>query len=338
MAKRESQGLQIALILTVMAAVLLAVTTILFWNNATKATAAADAANNKAQEANNQLGQTVRENQTLREMIGYAADESLDNITTNHATDMVRFGQYPEQQQNYRELPIFLDQTLQQQLARINELEGRIAQLEEDKTQLTEERNRLVKVEKDAHDKAGQDLIATRDEWTAADRSIEEQRRDLIAKHKSQLQDLNKRLAKAKGDLERVQEDNQSLEGQLRQKNRELAELQDESFEIPDGEITWVSQQGREAYINLGKLDALRRQVTFSVYDMDANGITSGKKKGSIEILEVTNDHQARARITDDDVTNPIVKGDVIYSPVWEAGNPNPLRAVGFHGRRRRWL
>ena len=161
-------------------------------------------------------------------------------------------------------------------------------------------------------------------------KSIEAQRRQLIAKHKSQLGELNQRLAKAKSDLERLQEDNRSLEGQLRLKNRELAELQDESFEIPDGQVTWVSQQGREAYINLGRADALRRQVTFSVYDMDANGITSGKKKGSIEILEVEGDHQARARITDDDVENPIVKGDVIYSPVWEAGNPIRFALSGF--------
>ncbi len=89
---------------------------------------------------------------------------------------------------------------------------------------------------------------------------------------------------------------------------------------MPDGEITWVNQKTRIAQLNLGRADGLQRQISFSVFDVDESNLAGAKKKGSIEVTRVFDAHQSEARIVDDDYTNPIVPGDVVYSPLWQPG------------------
>ena len=91
------------------------------------------------------------------------------------------------------------------------------------------------------------------------------------------------------------------------------------SFEVADGRISWVNQNGT-VWINLGTADSLRRQVTFSVFDADLHDAAKASKKGSIEVTRLLGDHMAEARITNDDPTNPILTGDNIYSQIWHRG------------------
>ena len=68
-----------------------------------------------------------------------------------------------------------------------------------------------------------------------------------------------------------------------------------ESFEVADGRISYVNQNGT-VWINLGTGDSLRRQVTFSVFDSDLHDASKSKKKGSIEVTRVLGDHMAEAQ------------------------------------------
>ena len=73
-------------------------------------------------------------------------------------------------------------------------------------------------------------------------------------------------------------------------------------------------------WINLGRADALQQLTSFSVYPIDTNDVTEGSKKGSIEVTQVLEDHLSEARIVEDEPGNPIMPGDVIYTPVWAPG------------------
>ena len=72
------------------------------------------------------------------------------------------------------------------------------------------------------------------------------------------------------------------LDNSERAKKKLLAERAQgaESFEIPDGVISWVNQNGT-VWINLGSADALRPQVTFSIYDAALRDPAKAEKKGS---------------------------------------------------------
>ena len=102
-----------------------------------------------------------------------------------------------------------------------------------------------------------------------------------------------------------------------------------ESFEVADGRISYVNQNGT-VWINLGTGDSLRRQVTFSVFDSDLHDASKSKKKGSIEVTRVLGDHMAEARITSDDPTNPILTGDKIYSQIWHRGKKLHFALTGL--------
>jgi len=99
---------------------------------------------------------------------------------------------------------------------------------------------------------------------------------------------------------------------------------------VPNGEITWVNQRNNTVWINLGKADALRRQITFSVYPADLTNLTIKGKKASIEVTQILGDHLAEARVLEDDVANPITPGDKIYTPLWSPGEKRRFALAGI--------
>jgi hypothetical protein len=128
-------------------------------------------------------------------------------------------------------------------------------------------------------------------------------------------------------------------------KNNELVnmieDLRRTNFERPDGKIISVSQQSGLVFVNLGSEDGLMTRTTFSVYSPSITGISFGNNdpereavicevckrertlnasKASIEITRILGPHKAEGRILDDILTDPIMAGDVIYTPIWKPG------------------
>jgi hypothetical protein len=182
----------------------------------------------------------------------------------------------------------------------------------------------------DGHDKAGSDLQKERAEFEKQLDALkskvaqaEKKHAESRAKLKKQNDDLSNKLATATENLDRLQKSK-------KQTDEKLARLQVTTFEQPDGKITYVNQGSKFVYLNLGRNDALQRQATFSVYDIDENNLARSEPKGSIEVTRLLGDHTAEARILNDTVTDPIISGDVIYSPVWQKGKPVRFVLAGF--------
>ena len=168
MAKRESQGLQIALILTVMLAVLMAITTIVFWNMAKKGNAELASLRSENQTSQTRLRDTVDQNQALKEMLGYTADENIETVKEEFELAKQKFGaNFPEENRNYRKLPEFMANTINDLHTKIAETDARLRELEQKNTNLIEEKNKLVAIEKDAHDKAAQEVLNLRAKFAA---------------------------------------------------------------------------------------------------------------------------------------------------------------------------
>ena len=174
------------------------------------------------------------------------------------------------------------------------------------------------------------------DEYDTARKKAEEDR----AGESSKFTEVRKALEKTKADLQKSLDDQRTkYEGQIAERDTTVKDLTDknaklehavanlienrkdepESFEVADGRISWVNQNGT-VWINLGTADSLRRQVTFSVFDSDLHDAAKSKKKGSIEVTRLLGEHMAEARITKDDPKNPILTGDNIYSQIWHRG------------------
>ena len=165
-----------------------------------------------------------------------------------------------------------------------------------------------------------------------------------------QLQSKDKEIAALKDDLRREQVEKEQiretavrtekgLNDQVENLNRvvnnfkqKLEDIQKTSFERPDGEIVSVDANLGIVFINLGTLDNLRPQVSFSVYSRDNRGIGREARdiKAKIEVTKILGPHQAEAKILEQDRTRPISSGDPVYSPIWAGGRAEYFAFVGM--------
>ena len=104
------------------------------------------------------------------------------------------------------------------------------------------------------------------------------------------------------------------------------------SFERPDGLVRWIDNTAGLVWLNLGSQDRLRLRTTFSVYRKAHHGVARGAEdiKGQIEVTRIIDNHTAEARILNDDIYDPISKGDPVYTPLWSPGRTETFAVVGL--------
>jgi len=66
-------------------------------------------------------------------------------------------------------------------------------------------------------------------------------------------------------------------------------------------------------------LDDLKIDQTFEVYDLGSN-FDRRAYKAKICVTQILGDHNSRAVLIEEDLSNPIYRGDVIFSPSELAG------------------
>jgi hypothetical protein len=320
MARRESQGLQITLIVFVMLTIIFAVTTIAFWNRAKtlgETNRALESQNDEALKAEQAAtGEALR----MKQWLGHTDDTSIDAIEEQFVRDMSTYARSaPEVQRTYKDVPAVLFSALQQRNKQVADLRQQQQdaqdQFDQARQSLENERDEARRIQAETEAKLGQ----ARDEFAQNRGQLNqarEQQGAQIAELNRQVEDLQSKLTQQTQAFEKKLNDKDLI---ISQRDGQLAELTNESFEVPDGRVLSVHRRTGTAYINLGSADRLRRQVTFSVYGVDANNLTSGDKKGSLEVTRIINDHMAEVKITDDTLGDPVMEGDMIYTPLWNA-------------------
>ncbi|MCP3695296.1 MAG: hypothetical protein GY917_24065 [Planctomycetaceae bacterium] len=96
--------------------------------------------------------------------------------------------------------------------------------------------------------------------------------------------------------------------------------------------MTLVNDRKGTVWINLGLADGLRELTTFGVYDFKEDGVMRNEKeiKARIQVIKVLDQHLSEARITEDELQDPILPGDQIHSPAWQAGTRIHFALAGF--------
>lgn len=174
-----------------------------------------------------------------------------------------------------------------------------------------------------------QDLIAKKDEEVRAKQKKIDELQASILEVQTELD--NEKLARAQ-EAKKLNEEVNRLVAINDKLVKQIDEITKTSFEVPDGEIRWVDNQNGLVWINLGEADNLPKRMTFSVYTKSHNGVARGSDdiKGAIEVTRIIDAHTAEARITHDDLYQPIAKGDPIFTPVWSAGRKENFSFVGL--------
>jgi len=341
MANRENQGLQIAVMIFFLLVVLLAVTTYVFFKNYDDGLKKISSLETERNEARSQASSAQDEINIIKtDVLGLSIDTKLGDpenpeegtILFAFNQDMDKYaGNVNEEEKNYRKVleVVHTARAAQEEAAKLATEEAEDWKQKHNALEKAHEAqiaafNDAVSKEKDAFAQAKQNLETERESAKqGADKvaALLESKRgeftDLKAEKEATITELSKQVDKLVQINQSIRDRNETLDAQT-------------DLESPDGEITWVNQRTNLVWINLGQNDLLQRQTKFAVYPSDENDLVIDQKKGSIEVTRIIDGHMAEARLTDFDISNPIVPGDKIHSPVWERGRREGFALAGF--------
>src|SRR5262249_21327333 len=118
---------------------------------------------------------------------------------------------------------------------------------------------------------------------------------------------------------------------QLEAKAERVAATDLSRYDTPKGKIVRLDHTGKMPYINLGRVDGVKEQLTFSVYGVDRNGKVAKVPKANVEVVKVIAGPLAQVRVSylRDASAEPLLEGDLVYNPAW---NPNKKTYVAIAG------
>lgn len=322
---KMNQGLQIALILFVIIAIVLGVTTFLFKKQADEAIVQKDAAVKELASVQMQLTQSKDEVTELKQLIGYA-DIPLTEIRDKFDKAMQLAAPGAEKPTYVSVTESFVEQNkgLNDQVAQLKKdmeaLAAKYKTREESKEKIIAEANEKARKaieEKEKLETQQKSLLAEKDDnLKKTFVNIEKKVKDLTKEKAAQV----KKYEESQDLLARQRKDYADLQGKLEETSRPPQDN-------PQGEIIYINPRGTMGLINLGKADGLTRGLTFSVYD--PKNMSELGLKGSIEVISVEGNRQAEVNIENKSESSPIEVGDVIYTPVWAPGFQEHFALIG---------
>lgn len=103
--------------------------------------------------------------------------------------------------------------------------------------------------------------------------------------------------------------------------SRRIDQLSNAEFERADAEVVYADQANKVVRLNVGSKDGVRPLTTFNVFPSDAIDVGGAKAKGSVQVVRAVGDHECEARIIEDEMSSPIMTGDLVYTPLWRLGD-----------------
>ncbi|MFV1964786.1 MAG: hypothetical protein ACC628_05145 [Pirellulaceae bacterium] len=336
MASRESQGLQVALIIFVMITVVLAVMTFVFYRkgeqlNKTVADARGkektakesyDTENFKVQYLKHILGASplseAELNLVTQSILGDPDMKGIDDLYQQH---MSTYGEgLPNEKLNYRDVLPNLLMALRQRNVDNTALAAEVTKTNNEKAQLQASETKRTAEATANLQKARNDLDDRTQSFDKDRQALQQKQEDQLAKFDTARKGFQKKMAMDAKSISDRNTDLKKLENVVGDQRRTIEEMRDEPFEIPDGQVAWVNQRSSKVWINLGSADGLRRQTLFSIYAKEDNGVTRAEPKASVEITRVLDEHLSEARIVSDEPSDPVMPGDHVFSPAWRPG------------------
>ena len=178
-----------------------------------------------------------------------------------------------------------------------------------------------------ARKEAVDDLVSEQESAKRSRRLLEERAESLAA----ELRRVTDDLRQAYDETEQVQtaaDDRiRMLNGAVRTFRQREQPPPDALDEPPDGQVLYTDVAADTVTVDLGKDSGVRPGTTLNVYRADPDG----RPEGRIAVAEVirVEDRRSVARVTQSQRTEPIVRGDLVYSPLLRDGAAQVFALAG---------
>ncbi len=331
MASSDNQVIQIFMIVFSILTLILAVTTFLFYQSYKEADERARKDGQDLQKAREDIRTAQTELNDLKQMVGLKPELQAPAVKEQFDKDMVAFAaNFPEEKRHYRDALEFLFTTLSDTNKHLADVQVQLEELKEGFRVREEIKQKQIDEHAKAAQAAADDLAEERAKFKTSLDTINAEKDDLAKKLQTQQQQMDTAKEEHEKTQKQLNTDLANAQANLRDLEEKYREETRQTFEVADGEVVKVNQANGTVWINLGSADELRRLVTFSVYTSQENDVARNERKGSIEVTQVLDAHLAEARILDDQLTNPIVQGDKIFTPAWHPGRVERFALVGL--------
>jgi hypothetical protein len=331
MSRRENQALQVAVIIFAVLSFLLATTTVVFYRNYDESQRKAEAALSQAESARRAAESLDIDSTALRGVIGHPRDAALVTIQQIQQEDSrtIRPALADSVVLTYRQLVDVLESTLGDAIERELSSKDREAQLLSRLQTLAGEQQAIVDQYRQTADRHGVEMAGARAEFVADRASLFSQSDELarlLEGRGAEMVELNTRFRQMQRELNRRIE---QLEIRYAKAVQKIRGFESGDFDVADGQIVRVDAGVGFAYVNLGSDDRLPSQISFSVFSGDVDGGSRDRPKGRIEITKILGPHSSEARVIDEEHSDMILPGDVIYTPVWHRSKPRRFALAG---------
>lgn len=331
MARRETQGYQIAVVSLLIVWVITTVFMFFFANKYKTASAQSEKDQADSRTAQNAVRKAEEDMSKLKQWMGFEPTAGMTDIENSSKGDWARFAPtLPEPQRTYRAALEAVGASLAEAQHSLGIAQNDVQSLKDRNEAREAAKDKQIAEHRSELEKTRVDLIAMTNAYDDAKRRIEETNTQL-ARQVDNLRTSQTTLEQRyQQDTEKWARTDAFRQEEIKKRQREIAELTGEVAAGADGAITRVDQRLGLVWINLGEADGLKRQTTFSVYSRDNNGVGKGRRKAAVEVVQVLGPHSAQARIVDDEIKDPIIRGDEIYTPLWRPGRPERFALAGF--------
>ena len=332
MAKSENQSLQVAVILFAFVTIALSVATFYFFNEATVNLENRLAADEKAEKADAFLKSTLIENRNLKQkIIGVGQETKFTEIEKAKFELLLQLSAgMPDKDK------LTLFQALKALLSTVTFTKEQITAALKKNNEL-HVRNALDIDASIAREKVVNMAFKKRSEDFT---KILKKRGDQEVKLILTTNHLISIIKKKNGDYAKLVAEKVAELAKLERKmgigTRELYilktrqyETQNWNFDRPDGRIVSVNAGRNSVWINIGRADELRLNIKFKVFKGGHDNVYKRQPKGAIEVTRFMGRGMAEARIITYKDADPILDGDVIFTPIWSPGEPEIFVLAG---------
>jgi hypothetical protein len=132
--------------------------------------------------------------------------------------------------------------------------------------------------------------------------------------------ELTKAVDEKNKELQQLQKDLAKAHEEVREVIKERYERENWVFERPDATIVSVNAKEGTVNIDVGRRNFLRLNVQFAVFQRGETNVHNRKKKATVSVTRLIGENLAEARIVESDLKDPILQGDVVFTPTWTPG------------------
>ena len=315
--------MMIVVIIFVLLTLVFGLLTFFGYNTANKNFQLAQAATEEAKKNSDAMRAATQELASVKQVLGFASEIPASDIAAAHEAAVTKYGANlpgTAEAKGYRQMLDNKDKELQSKIGELSLKVNELVALDEQYQTLTQRSDEKIAIFKAQAEKATKDLEDERSQYVkskdfnAAELQKSKDLYDKTIKDATEAITIAKtQAAIADANLEQIAEKNAEL-------SNTIQKIVTPSFETAAGKVVSINQSTNSVFLDIGRASGLRTGTTFSVFDAGNTDAATATIKGAIEVIQILGENYCEAKILRTVISDPIMHGDLVYTPLWKPG------------------